>query len=116
MTKEQSQVVKIVYSRFIESESEPIGWGDLDCNLELMDTLTDKELVQESEIKMFEAAQGTFRCAQDHDLSLCFAPFILEAAHAITDLYRETGELHPKNRYILTYFLSMSVMRLIYSS
>ena len=118
MTKEQSNVVKIVYSRFMESESESkfAIWGDLDCNLEFMDSLTDNELVKESEIKLFEHSKGTFRCAQDHDQSICFAPFILDAAQAITALYRDTNELHPKNRYILTYYLSMSEMRLIYST
>lgn len=116
MTKEQSSIVKMVYSRFMESEGEPAIWGDIDCNLEFMSMLTDRELVQESEIKIIEHSKGIFRCAQNHDQSLCFAPFILEAAIAIVALYNYTKELHPKNKYVLTYYLSMSEMRLIYST
>ena len=95
-------------------ESEDDTWGDIDCNLEMFDWLSDKELIEETRIKILEHSRGTFRCAQNHEQGICFAPLVLEAVIAINKLYEETGRLHEKNRYILTYYLSMSELRLIY--
>ena len=113
MSKEQSEIVKLVYNRFIESEDE-IAWTDLDSNLELMGYLTDRELMKETQIKIFEHSKGIFRCGQSHSQENCMAPLILESAIAISDLYEKTKQLHGKNRYVLEYYLAMSEMNLIY--
>lgn len=120
MTEEQVRIVKAVYSRFIESEAET--WTDLDSNIELYDYLNNRELVAESEIKFNKFSKKVFRCSQHHGgdpkmhlQELCMAPIILEAVGAVISLYRETKELHPKNRYLLTFFHAMSEMKMIYN-
>ena len=112
MTQEQSQIVKLVYSRFIDSEEEI--WSEFDDNLEFVGYLTDKELIQECSIKVFEHSKGDLRCVQNHAPTYCMAPLVLEAVEAILDLHKKTGELHEKNRYVLTFYLAMSAMGLLY--
>lgn len=110
MTKEQSEIVKMVYNRFFESEGE--GWSRIDDNLELLQFLSDKELISESKILYKKHSMGVFRCTKEHDQASCFAPYILEAVEAIISI----EDLHPKNAYILTYYIAMSELNLIYSS
>lgn len=112
MSKDQAEVVKTVYNRFIESEG-PM-WGELDDNLEFVEYLSDKELIKECQIKFDYHSQGVFRCFQDHEHQFCMAPLILESVDAILSLFEKTGELHEKNRYILSYYCSMSELRMIY--
>ena len=112
MTQEQSQIVKLVYTRFIESEEE--DWSDLDCNLEFCGYLSDKELIKECSIKVFEHSKGDLRCVENHAPTYCMAPLVLEAVEAILDLHDKTGELHEKNRYIMEFYLAMSAMNLLY--
>jgi hypothetical protein len=113
MTKEESETVKIVYNRLMESEGE--DWSPIDDSLELCSYLTDSELVTESSIKYVVHCQGVFRCSQDHDIQFCMAPRILDAVEAILALYWQTKELHAKNRYLLEYYLTMSEMRMLFN-
>ena len=103
----------MVYNRFMENEGA--GWGELDDILELLGYLTDVEIVREAIFKYIQHSEGNFRCERDHDRSKCFAPHILEAVGAIIKLFEETGNIHPKNAYILTYYLAMTETRLIFS-
>lgn len=114
MTEEEAKIVKLVYNRFIDSEDQT--WTTIDDNLEFVDYLTDDELIREASIKADDHSVGVFRCKSSHEANFCFAPFILESVNSILSLNEKTGELHPKNRYILTYYLSMSELGLIYSS
>lgn len=114
MTPEQTKIVKLVYNRFIGSESNK--WNEIDDNLEFVSYLNDKELIEEVRVKLEKHSWGTFRCNEEHAIEICFAPIILESVLAIDDLYKATGELHEKNRYILTYFMTMCELGLIYST
>jgi len=111
MDEEEIEIVKLVYNRFMDNEDNQ--WTDIDNNLEFFSYLTDKELVKESKIKTYEHERG-IRCSQEHGQVNCFAPYILEAVEIILKLYDETKELHPKNAYILSYYLVMGEMGLIY--
>jgi hypothetical protein len=114
MTKEQSDIVKMVFNRFIDNETET--WTDLDSNLELFGYLSDEELIQEAKAKFSYHSEGSFRCLQNHNPDVCFAPFILEAVESILNLHDETRTaIHPNNLYVLKYYLVMSEMRMIYS-
>mgnify|MGYP001546451739 CR=1 FL=1 len=113
MTKEERDVVKTVYTRFLESEEE--RWTEIDDNLEFVDYLSDAELIKECLVKYTRHFGGVFRCIQDHSQENCFAPYILEAVEAILKLFEETEDLHENNRYILTYYLVMSELKMIYS-
>lgn len=120
MTAEEVSVVKLVFSRFMESEcinekNEKTNWGDLDYNLDYFDWMSDNELITESQIRYENHKKGkSFRCYSSHKSEDCFAPFILEAVEAILSLNNKAKELHPKNRYILVYYLSMSEMLMIF--
>lgn len=113
MSKEEAEIVKMVYNRFIGNESET--WSGLDDNMELFSWLSDGECINESKMKFFYDSVGTFRCTKEHEQEKCFAPYVLEAVEAILRLWDVSGELHQKNRYILDYYLVMSELRIIYS-
>lgn len=113
MSKEEVEVVKLVYNRFIDNEGE--GWSGIDDILEMLEHLTEAELIKESRIKSKKHAKGIFRCTQNHKQEYCFAPYILEAVQAIIGLYESKGDLHPKNAYILSYYLAMTEMKMIFS-
>ena len=112
MNKEQSDIVKIVYSHLIESETET--WGDIDENLEFVSYLSDSELVRECAIKYELHSIGTIRCKSDHEPIHCMAPLILEAVGAILSLYDDNEYLHPHNAYILSYYIALTELRIIY--
>jgi len=120
MSTEQVAIVKLVYNRFMESEEPPANterslWSDMDNNLIFFDLLSDDEMVKESIIKYQQHCScSIFTCEQEHDQEFCFAPFILECVGYILELYDETKELHPKNRYVLSYYLTMSELKIIY--
>ena len=114
MTKEQSDIVKLVYRRFMDNETET--WTDLDSNLELFSYLSDEELIQEAKVKFFHHSQGTFRCMTEHPQEVCFSPFILQAVESILNLHDETRTvIHPNNLYLLSYYLVLSEMKMIFS-
>ena len=111
MTKDQSEIVRTVYLRFIESEEE--SWGDLDSHLENIAEMSDEELIAAVATKSLSHSKG-IRCQQDHDPRYCFAPFILEAVESILELFIETNQLHEKNKYILSFYLAMAELGLIF--
>ena len=114
MTPEEVKIVQMVYTRFLEAEGK--GWTSLDDALEVMEWLSDKDIITESDIKCETHSMGSVRCKNEHAASkTCFAPFILEAVISILELHDETKELHAKNRYILAHYLAMSELGLIYS-
>lgn len=112
MTEEEREAVKLVYNRFIQNEDE--SWTGIDDNLEMCGWMSDREIVAHAKIKIDDHARGAIRCKSTHDVSICFAPRILEAAQNIIKLYDETRELHCKNKYVLEYYLVMSELNLIY--
>lgn len=113
MTKEQTEIVKLVYNRLIENEEE--NWSEIDDNLEFFGLLSDRDIIKESRIKYKKHSKGTFKCVQNHQQEHCFAPYVLEGVEAILSLYDKTLELHPKNAYILTYYLAMTEMKMVFS-
>lgn len=118
MTEKETQAIKLVYDRFIRSESA--DWSDLnsdlESNLEFFGWLTDKELVNEVKVKQLKHSRGKiFRCTETHEKDEdCFAPYILEAIGYIINLWDKTRILTEKNRYILLYYVSMAEMGLIF--
>jgi hypothetical protein len=112
MSEEETKTVKMVYSRFIENETQ--DWAKIDDVLAIIAELSNEELISESAIKYLEHSKGILRCEDDHDHRYCMAPLILEAVGAILTLYGETKTLHPKNAYILCYYLSLSELDILY--
>jgi hypothetical protein len=114
LSKEQSEIVKLVYTRFIDSEEEI--WTEIDDNLEMTGFMSSQELVNECIIKFEQCSGGIFRCNQAHDQSKCIAPIILEGVGYILALYDKTSYLPPKNKYVLEYFLVLCELKMIYLS
>lgn len=113
MTPEEVKVVVFVYQNFMVNEDS--RWSEIDDNLEMFEWLSNKEIITECEIKLKMHLRGTFRCTQDHEQEHCMSPMILDAVESIVKLYKETKNLHDKNKYILIYYLVLSEMKIIYS-
>lgn len=114
MNSEQAGVVRVVYNRFIDSED--VNWTIIDDNLHFLGYMLDSDIMREANVKYQTHSHGVFRCASDHEQQFCFAPHILEAVGYILDLYKESGQLHEKNRYVIEYYMGMSEAGMIYSS
>lgn len=112
MSKDQVQIVNEMYSRFIESEHED-SWDELDDALSHLDYLTNVELMNEVQILFDKHSDKNIRCKLNHPQSKCMAPKIMEAVLAIIQLYRETGVLHTKNKYICQYYLALTHTKFI---
>lgn len=106
LAPEDAKVVRMVYNRFLENEVE--GWTTIDDILEILEYLTDEELIIQVKVRMEEHKKG-IRCKKEHEQSNCFAPFVYQAVESILTL----EDLHPKNAYVLSYYLAMSEMGLI---
>lgn len=112
MSKEEYRIVQAVYGRFISCEEDGV-WTGLDDLMEYFEYLTDNEIIVESQFKMKINTQKGIKCTQNHPPSDCFAPTILEAVEAIISLFDKTQSLHPKNRYILCYYMTLCELKLL---
>lgn len=106
MSPEQAKTVTYLYDRFMESEKK--GWTNLDDYLEILEWLDDQEIYRECDALYSIHKNKKMGCPYEHtNDTICFVVRILEAVEAITDLYRETENLHPRNRYILAHYLAL---------
>lgn len=106
MSQDQKIIVTKVYTHLLSHEKR--GWDELDDYVDYLDHLTEDELYRESEV-LYSQHQGVaVKCQQQHKREECFIPLLIEAVGAILDLYRECGNLHIKNKYILQYYLAMN--------
>lgn len=108
MTDDQRQMISKVFAQFASTESQSTTWTDVDECMSLLDWLEDKQLVIEAEVIFDLQSKGIPRCAGDHPIEHCFVPLIIEAVAAIIGLYKETGNLHSKNRFILEMYLTLT--------
>ncbi len=111
MTPDEVKNVVLVYNHLIDREDR--GWDELDeliCYLEYLD---DDQLHREADVLYCEHAKGKVRCPQDHKVSNCFIPKLVDAVFSIMEIYKETNQLHVKNRYILEYYLAMSKAEIV---
>lgn len=108
MTKDEQNIVREVYLKFLDSEGSDPEWTQFDESMVTLDWLEDKQIAIEASVKMQEQSKGTPRCSQDHPIENCFVPKIIESVSSIVNLYSDTGNLHENNRFILKYYLSLS--------
>ena len=111
MTPEQRKVVTNAYNHLMEKESR--GWDGLDDCMDYLSYLDDDQLHREADVIYEQHANRQVRCKQDHPIEHCFIPMLVDATAAILELYKETNSLHPKNRYILQYYLAMQQVGMI---
>ena len=105
MNPEQRKVVTKVYNHLLESEKR--GWDGLDDYIDYLEYLSDDQLHREADVIFEIHSRGRTKCQQDHPIENCFVPILVEAVSAILELYKETNSMHPKNKYILQYYLAM---------
>lgn len=105
MTPEQVKIVVQAYNHLLENEKR--GWDGLDEFILLLEFMTNDELCREVDVLHEYHSYGNVKCDIEHVKEKCFVPLLVEAVDAILELYKETGELHPKNQYILHYYLAM---------
>lgn len=111
MTDDQRKNVVAVYTHLLQNESR--GWDGLDDVMDLLDYLDDDQLHREVDVIWSQHSTGQVKCQQDHAKEKCFIPLLFDAVGSIIELYKETNNLHEKNRYILQYYLAMNQAQLI---
>lgn len=111
MTSDQVKVVVGVYAHLIAAEDR--GWDSLDDYMHHLEYLDDDQLHREADVILTEHVRGLVRCRENHPREKCFIPTLIEAVGAILELYKDTNNLHPKNRYILCYYLAFNQADLI---
>ncbi len=113
MTKDQQETVSRVYRRFADADAAATSWTDVDEQISILEWIDDRQLIIESAVLVQLQSQGEPRCNQDHPISECFIPLIIEAVNHILELYEKTGNLHINNKFILQYYLALSQVGLI---
>ena len=111
MTHDQKNIVRQAYTHLLSHENR--GWDELDDYVDYLDYLTNDELHRESDILYSQHRGVAVKCHQKHKREECFIPLLIDAVAAILDLYKENGNLHPKNKYILQYYLAMNQANMI---
>jgi len=106
LTSEQAKNIIYVYSFLMETETN--GWDRLDNHLEMLEWLDDLQLYREAEVLYSYHRNKTMGCGKTHKPGVgCTVKFIMEAVDSIIQLYEETDNLHPKNKYILSYYIAL---------
>lgn len=96
-----------LYDQFMKSEIK--GWDKIDDYLELLEFLDDDQLYRECDLLYSFHKNRNMGCPYKHvDNSQCFVRPLLDGVEAILNLYLNTGNMHPNNKYILRYYLALS--------
>lgn len=103
----QIKNITYLYNTFLENEL--LGWSGVDDVLELLEWLDSDQLCRECDVLYSHHKYKNMGCEYDHKPGVtCLVKNILEAVDAILELYKETGNLHVRNRYILVHYLALS--------
>lgn len=111
MSDDQRKVVVQVYTHLMENEAR--GWDSLDDFMDHLDYLDNDQLHREADVIYERHRTSEVRCQQDHAREKCFIPLLVDSVGAILELYKETNNLHDKNRYILQYYLAFNQANMI---
>lgn len=114
MTQEQTQIVDLVYQRFMDSEDERPIWNPIDETMYKLQWIDSDQLIREAKIVSAEHVNGKIKCNMPHHNSDCFAPKIVQAAAIILNRYDMTGELASIHKYVLQYYLALYHLKIIY--
>lgn len=107
MSSDQVKNITQVYNKFLENEIR--GWDSIDEYLEMLEYIDDDQLHREADVLFSTHKSKPMGCPHKHkDPNACFVKRILEAVEAILDLYKETGQMHKNNRYILQNYLALT--------
>jgi hypothetical protein len=112
MSSDQIKNVAHIYRILLNSE-ENRDWTDVDTLIEQLSWIDDDQLHREADVIYEIHKKGNVKCLSEHPKEQCVVPKMVEAVGAILDLYRETGQLHINNKYILQYYLAYSQAQMI---
>lgn len=106
LSSHESKNLTYLLTTFLDSEAK--GWTSLDDFLEFLDYLNDDEIYREADALYSVHKNKKMGCRHLHkDETKCFILPILEGVESILNLYSETGNMHPNNRYILANYLAL---------
>ena len=111
MSQYKRKACAIAYTHLVSKEE--MAWGPLDDSISYLEYLNDGELHREADVIYENHSRNNVKCDQKHTKDECFIPILMEAVGAILELYKETGNMHANNRYILQYYLAMSHLGMI---
>lgn len=114
MSPDQVKTVSDVFRKFMESETQNT-WDSLDDQMSHLEYLSDDEIHREADIQVYYHSKGTVKCGHEFCNQGCYAQTIVDAVGYILELYKDGGEMHKNNRYVLEYYLSLSALRMIVS-
>jgi hypothetical protein len=113
MTSEQSQIVDLVYQRFMDSENERPIWNPIDEAMYKLQWIDTDQLTREAKIVFAEHSGGSIKCNMTHKNSACFAPKIVQAISVILNIYNTTGNLTNDHKYVMQYYLALNHLKII---
>ena len=103
-----TQIKNLTYVFTSLMASEKNGWTDLDEYMVLLEWLDSDQLYRECDALYSIHKNEKMGCPYIHsEGTICFVANVLEAVEAILELYRETNNLHVKNRYVLCNYLAL---------
>lgn len=105
ITIEQAKLIGEVYKKF--SDSELLPWTDFDDCMEFLATLSDGQVIVETEHMFAMHVTKNARCEANHSPDECLVPMILSAVAFIIEDFQASKRLAKKARYVLEYYLSL---------
>ena len=105
MSPQEVRNITFIFNQFISTESGNT-WEKFDDHMSYLEYLTDSELIVEASAMLLGHSQGTVSCGSP--CTTCSVPHILDAVGSILELQNTTKNLHPNNKYILQFYLTIS--------
>jgi len=87
------------------------GWGNLDDQMEMLESLTNKELYNEAYILLQEHKTGHIRPMLDVPNPDLLVPMIIEAVATLIGVHEKTTKLDEKSKYVLQQYLALHYIK-----
>ena len=105
MSSQEVRNVTHVFNQFMSTETGN-NWDKFDDHMSHLEYLTESELITEATVMLTEHSDGIAGCGSK--CTTCSVPPILEAVSSILELQKTAKTLHPNNKYILRFYLTIS--------
>lgn len=115
MTPDEAKTVAEVYRKLFDADISQLEWDEMDNQMTYLDYLDDREIFNECSVLLERQSKGIISCHSEFCNQGCYAQNVADAVGHILDLYKETQNLHKKNRYVLEQYLSLSHIEFIIS-
>lgn len=106
MNEDEVSNIKILLKKLNEIEISVKDWSSFDESMYMLSLLSDREIVYEIEKLNERSRIKDITCSHTQIPHECNVNSMIEAVKSIMELYYDTGSLHEKNRYIISYFLT----------